>query len=131
MGELTQRARRVCVAVCGIVRHRPTLLLVGVAGVAVLGALLSSSWSAHGQGLDIASVDGGSLRNDQDSAHLRSATTLNSPLNPDHASDGAHSQPTSGQIRAVFSSVADIPTSGGPAPTQTTQVGVADHADLS
>ena len=121
MGELTRRARLVCAAVVGIVRRRHTLLLLGVAGVALLGALLSSSWSAHGQGLDVGSVDAGSLWIDQGDAHLRSAITTNSPLNPDHAFDGVNSQPTSGQIRAAFSSVADTPPSGGLAPTQTPQ----------
>ena len=116
MGELTRRARA---AVFGIIRHRPTLLLVGVAGAALLSALLSSSWSAHGQGLDIASVDAGSLWVDRDAALLETSTTTHSPLNPDHASDGVNSEPTSGQLRAVFSSVADTSTSGGLAPTQT------------
>ena len=119
MGELTRRARIACAAVVGIVRRRSTLLLLGVAGVALLGALLSSSWSAHGQALDLASVDTGSLWNNQGEAHLRNATTANPPLNPDPASDGVNSQPTSGQLRAVFSSVADTSASGGLAPTQT------------
>ena len=119
MGQLTRRARAVRAAVVGIVRRRPMLLLLGVAGAALLGALLSSSWSAHGQGLDMPSVDAGSLWNNQGEAHLRNATTANPPLNPDPASDGVNSQPTSGQLRAVFSSVADAPTSGGLAPTQT------------
>ena len=124
MGELTRRARIVCAAVVGIVRRRHTLLLLGVAGVALLGALLSSSWSAHGQGLDMASVDDGSLWIDRGDAHLATATPPDSPLNPDHAFDGVNSQPASGQIRAVFSSIADAPTSGGLAPTQTLQPGV-------
>ena len=119
MGELTRRARIACAAVVGIVRRRSTLLLLGVAGVALLGALLSSSWSAHGQGLDMASVDTGSLWVDRDAALLETSTTTHSPLNPDHASDDLNSQPTSGPIRAVFSSVADTSTSGGLAPTQT------------
>ena len=112
-------ARRVCAAVFGVVRHRPTLLLVGVAGAALLSALLSSSWSAHGQGLDIASVDAGSLWIDRDAALPETATITHSPLHPDHPSDDLNSQPTSGPIRAVFSSIVDTPASGGPAPTQT------------
>ena len=67
----------------------------------------------------MASVEAGSFWIDQGDAHLRSATTTNSPLNPDRASNDVNSQPTSGQIRAVFSSVADAPTGGGLAPTQT------------
>ena len=75
MGELTRRARLVCAAVVGIVRRRHTLLLLEVAGVALLGALLSSSWSAHGQGLDPASVDASSLWIDRGDAHLRDRDT--------------------------------------------------------
>ena len=119
MGALTWRARMACAPVVGIVRRRSTLLLLEVAGVALLGALLSSSWSAHGQALDMASVDAGSLRIDQGDAHLATATAPDSPLNPDLASDGVNSQPTSGQLRAVFSSVADTSASVGLAPTQT------------
>ena len=36
---------------------RAARLLVGVAGAAVLGALLSGAWSVHGQGLDPASLE--------------------------------------------------------------------------
>ncbi len=46
-----------CRGVMEVSSARATRLLVGVAGAALLGAMLSGTWSVHGQGLDTASSD--------------------------------------------------------------------------